>query len=122
MSVLYVQKQGATLRLKSERVVVEYEDAVIESVRLRDTTAIVLVGRVGLTTPLMVELLDRGLPVVFVSSVGSYRGRLVGATTGDVFLRREQMCRLDDEPFRLLFATRVVAAKSWNGGVCSSGI
>ncbi|KAF0206839.1 MAG: cas1 protein, partial [Actinobacteria bacterium] len=57
----------------------------------------------------------RGLPVVFVSSVGSYRGRLVGATTGDVFLRREQMRRLDDEPFRLLFATRVVAAKIGNG-------
>jgi CRISPR-associated protein Cas1 len=74
-------------------------------------TQVVLFGNIGLTTPAIDVLLQRGVEVVFLTRRGEYRGRLVGQTTPHVPLRQSQYRRLDDPTFKLEMARGFVHAK-----------
>jgi CRISPR-associated protein Cas1 len=112
MSALYITEQGAVLRRVGERLVVTgKEREVLEDVPIIHVDQVVVMGNVQLTTPAMALLLQRDVDVVFLSSRGKFRGRLM--TTGSKFaqLRHRQLRLVDDETAVLAIAQEIVVAK-----------
>lgn len=115
MPPLYVVQQNSKLRLNNRRVQVEQETddgiQVLAQIPIGQVSEIVLFGNVGLTTPLMDALLYEGIPVIFLTRDGDYRGILSGGLTPHVPLRRAQYRALEKPSFSLEMAKGFVRAK-----------
>lgn len=87
---------------------------VLEDMPVIHVGQVVVVGNIQLTTPAVALLLQREIDVVFLSSRGKFRGRLM--TTGSRFaqLRHRQLRLMDDEKMVLAVARELVAAKLTN--------
>jgi CRISPR-associated protein Cas1 len=114
MTALYISEQGAVLRRIGERLVVTKDREVLEDVPIIHVDQVVVLGNVQLTTPTMALLLQRDVDVVFLSSRGKFRGRLM--TTGSKFaqLRHRQLRLMDEQERVLTIAQEIVAAKLAN--------
>ena len=108
---LHLTLQGAQAHLENHRLRVTHQGQEVAVVPLGQIQGVVLWGRVHLTQPLLVALLERGIPVVFLTQHGRYRGRLQGPQTPHVALRRAQYRRLEDEDWVLETARGLVQAK-----------
>ena len=117
MPPLYIVQQNAKIRIHNRKVRVEREEAssktaeVLLETPLIHVSEVVLFGNIGLTTPAIGLLLDQGIPVVFLSESGEYRGQLAGPLTPHVSLRRAQYDRLAQPDFVLKMAQGFVIAK-----------
>ncbi len=119
MSALYISEQGAMLRRIGERLVVTgKEREVLQDMPIIHVEQVVVMGNVQLTTPAIALLLQRDVDVVFLSSRGKFRGRLV--TTGSKFaqLRHCQLRLMDEQERALTVAREIVAAKLANRHTC----
>lgn len=114
MTTLYVKEQGSLVRRTGERLVVTKEKEVLEDVPIIHIDQVVVMGNVQLTTPAVALLLQKDVDVVFLSSRGKFRGRLV--TTGSRFavLRHAQLRLLNDEAIVLATAKTIVDGKLLN--------
>ncbi|RMH34900.1 MAG: type I-D CRISPR-associated endonuclease Cas1, partial [Gammaproteobacteria bacterium] len=90
MSTLYVTEPGARIEKEYHRLLVTKDDEVLLRVPLRKITAVVLVGRVGTTTPALHALLNNRIPLMLVSRTGKLLGRLRPPTASNLPLRQEQ--------------------------------
>ncbi|MBP8251775.1 MAG: CRISPR-associated endonuclease Cas1 [Herpetosiphon sp.] len=117
MTTLYVLEQGAELHCDGERLRVMLDEQERGSCPLTKLEDILVFGNVGITTPAMKRLLDRGIEVTFLTTQGRYHGRLVGHVTAHVALRRQQYRRADDHAWSLAFAQTCVEAKLRNARV-----
>ena len=114
MATLYLVDQGASANLDGERIVIQHDDTELGSVPLMKITDVVIFGNVMLTTPLLRRLLDQGVELSFLTTRGRYQGRLIGAASPHVDLRREQYRRADDTAWALVLAQTIVAGKLRN--------
>lgn len=114
LNVLYVQTQGAFLRLEHDTVSIEVEDETKLRVPLLRLSGIVVFGRVMLTPYLIQRCAEEGRALVWMTGYGRFRGRLTGPTQGNVLLRRAQHVALSDcdHPWRI--ARQIVAGKIKN--------
>lgn len=87
---VYVATNGALLRTRNARLVVEAPGADPWRISLDRVRQIVVFGRVGITTPLLHRLLERDIDVVLLSDHGRYFGRIAGSTGADPFIREAQ--------------------------------
>lgn len=115
MPPLYLIQQNSKIRIRNRRVVVENESGdepqTLVSIPLAQVEQVILFGNIGLTTPAINAFLEQGSEVIFLTVRGEYRGRLVGAVTPHVPLRRLQYTRLNDNQFVLNMAKQFVLAK-----------
>lgn len=114
MATLYVVEQGAELRCDGERIEVRRGDETLGGAPLAKLDDLVIFGNVGLTTPAIKRLLDRGVEVTFLTVDGRYHGRLVGQVTAHALLRRAQYRRAEDPAWALRQARACVAGKLRN--------
>lgn len=110
---VYVQEHGAMIGVSGERLSVRTE-AGTTHVRLMNTAHVTIRGNVQLTTQAAAALLDRGIPVVFLTTGGFYRGRLSGTDTNNVDLRRAQYRTTADPGACLMLAKSFIGAKIRN--------
>ena len=64
MASLYVLEPGSRLEIEYQRVLVTKEDQVLLRVPLQKVSQIVLIGRVGATTPALHRLLQHDIPLL----------------------------------------------------------
>ena len=114
LNTLYVTTQGATLRLDHDTVRVIVEDETRARLPLVRLQAIVVFGRVTITTPLIHRCAEDGRGVVWLTRHGRFRARLTGRTLGNVLLRRAQHEALGDPDRTLALARQYVAGKVQN--------
>lgn len=114
MTTLYIIEQGAMLTCDGERLNVERDGEVLQSIPMVKLEDIVVFGNAGLSTPAMKRLLDRNIDVVFLTLDGRYHGRLVGQVTAHVALRQAQYARAADPAWVLRQAQRIVEGKLRN--------
>ena len=114
LNVLYVQTQGAFLRLKHDTVSIEVEDETKLRVPLLRLSGIVVFGRVMLTPYLIQRCAQDGRELVWMTGYGRFRGRLSGPTRGNVLLRRAQHAALSDPDHPGRIARQIVAGKIQN--------
>ncbi len=114
MGTLYVTEPGARIEKEYRRLLVTKEDEVLLRVPLAQVSAVVLVGRVGVTTPAMLSLLDAGVELSLVRQTGELLGRLTPPTARNIPLRHRQYQRAEDEGFCLALSRAIVGGKLRN--------
>jgi CRISPR-associated protein Cas1 len=116
MAILYVQDQGTTVRKKDNQLLVTRGQTVLETVPLGKIDQVVVMGRgVQLSTALLVDLLQRGIPVVLTNQRGSHHyATLAAGPSRFGGLRTQQMQYVHDPARALGLARRLVQAKLLN--------
>jgi len=114
MATLYVTEQGARLEKEYQRLLISKHDKVLMAVPVRRLSEVVLVGRVGATTPALLMLLDADIPMSFISRTGRLRGRLVAPSAKNLPMRHAQYDRARDPAFCLEIARCIVDGKLRN--------
>lgn len=110
LRTLYLTEAGFSARIHNENIVIKGPETE-ESIPLRKVHQVVVLGRVHLTTPLLMTCLRQGVPVIFLSHRGNYSGRLESMKSLSGTLAYEQWKRAESLPFRLAMAETVVAGK-----------
>ncbi len=87
---VYVVGQGYTVRKKGERLEIWSREGKVSEAKLMETSQLCLYGGVEITTPAMVELMQRGVPVVHYTHGGWFQGICLGTTHKNVELRMRQ--------------------------------
>lgn len=111
---VYVQEQGARIGLAGERIVIQSRVGGTTEARLANTSQVTLLGNVQISTQALRALLERGIPLQFMTSGGYYLGRATGLESKNVELRVAQHRAAADEEFCLSFARGVVVSKIKN--------
>ncbi|GIV08169.1 MAG: CRISPR-associated endonuclease Cas1 1 [Fimbriimonadales bacterium] len=113
-NTIYITLENAHLRLGNENLVIEHTDASVRMVPLHHLQAIVLLGNIQVTTPLIAYCSQRGISIVWCDSYGRFRGRLESLLTGNVLTRRAQHLALSDPDQTLSLARQFIAGKISN--------
>ncbi|MDD2756102.1 MAG: CRISPR-associated endonuclease Cas1 [Methanothrix sp.] len=112
---VYVVGQGKTVRKRGERLEVwSYEEGKVSEARIREISKVCLYGGAEITTPAMVELMQRNVPVLHFSHGGWFLGICQGMSHKNVLLRIKQFQWAGDEGKSLSIARKMVAAKIEN--------
>jgi len=114
MSVVYVREQGAVVRRRGERLLVTKNDRRLMDIPLIHLEQLALFGNVQLTAPAMALLLQREVDVVFFSSRGRFRGRLMHTGSKFAALRHAQLQRMTDQDAAMNIARQIVGGKLAN--------
>ena len=111
---LYVQARRAKVAKSGETLVVTVDDAKLATARLEETSQVVVMGNVSLTTPCLHELMWRGIPVTWHSYGGWFFDHTTGNGHKNVELRTAQYRASFDESTCLGVARGLVSAKIQN--------
>jgi CRISPR-associated protein Cas1 len=112
---LYVVGQGKTVRKRGERLEVwSYEEGKISEARVREISKVCLYGNAEITTPAMVELMQRNVPVLHFTHGGWFQGIALGMSHKNVQLRIQQFRWAEDEERSLSVARKIVSGKIEN--------
>jgi CRISPR-associated protein Cas1 len=114
MTILYLTEEGSFLEKRDNRVRVRKTETTLKELAIEKIEGIVLVGRTHITTPLMHELMEREIPLTWLSDTGKFFGRLEPTTTINIQRQREQFRRADDEIFAFELAKSFITAKIRN--------
>lgn len=111
---LYIIEQGAKLSYEGRRLIVSKDETELSSASVVQVSEVVLMGNIGLTTPVIKLLLLENIDVVFLTQDGEYCGRLTGPATPHVMLRRKQYRAQEGGAFLMPVAQAVVRGKIAN--------
>lgn len=114
LNTLYITTDGAWLRKDGANVVVEIDGKERGRAPVHMLGAIVCLGRVGISPPLMGFCAEAGVAVSFLTGTGRFLARLEGPQSGNVLLRRAQHRATIDATSGLPVARAIVAAKVTN--------
>lgn len=114
MPTLYVSEHGAVLRKDGDRLRAEKDGELLADVPLDQVELICAFGMVHLTTPLILELLEREIETAFFSASGKLRGQLTPTLPKNSPLRLAQYEKHRAEHEALELARRIVQAKLRN--------
>jgi CRISPR-associated protein Cas1 len=114
MATMYVTEQGARIEKEYRRILVTKDDVVLMRVPLVRISHVVLVGRVGATTPALHALLRAGVGLSLVNRSGRLRGRLVPPTAKNLPRRHAQYAYAQDPDICLTLSRAFVGGKLRN--------
>lgn len=111
MPTLYVNLQGSRIEKEYKRLIVTKHDEIVLRVPIQRVSEVVLVGRVGVTTPALHSLLTNGVMFLMVTRSGKLKGRLQPPTAFNLPLRQQQYRLNDSFNFCLDFSRQIVQGK-----------
>ncbi len=111
---VYVQAHRARVAKKGENLEISIDDSKVQEARLIDTSQLVLMGNIYVTTPCLHELMKRGIPVTWHSFGGWFIGHTQGTGHNNVELRTAQYRASFEELTCLHIARSLVRAKILN--------
>ena len=112
---LYVVGQGKTVRKRGERLEVwSHDEGKISEARIIEISKVCLYGAAEITTPAMVELMQRNVPVLHFSHGGWFEGICLGMSHKNVELRIRQFQWAGDAERSLSIARKIVSGKIEN--------
>jgi len=111
---VYVVGQGNTVRKKGDLLEIWSREGKQSEARLREISQLSLYGGVEITTPAMVELMQRGVPVIHHTHGGWFQGICLGNIHKNVELRIKQFqCAMSPDR-SLSLAQKIVSGKIKN--------
>jgi len=114
---LYVQLQGGYLSKKQGEIVVKEKGKEVHRVRLAETNRVVILGNVGISTPLLRALAQRDIPVAWHSWGGWLYGTFRPSSGRNVIARMAQHRATHDPRRSLELARSFVRGKILNSRV-----
>ncbi len=114
MSTLYVSQDGALVRVTGERIRVTQKRDQLLDVPMIKVEQLVLLGRVGITTPALRALMEHQIEIVYLSTYGKFLGRFQPPLSKNLILRKAQF-RASENPDQVAeFARGFVRGKLLN--------
>ena len=113
LNTLYIQTQGAYLRLEQETLKVEIEKELKLQIPLHHLGGIFAFGNVLFSPFLIHKCAEDGRNLVWLSQYGKFKARIASSTTGNVLLRKAQHQAVDS-PEAISIARYIIAAKLQN--------
>ena len=113
MSFAYITEEGAYIKKRGGVFVVGRNQEVVMEIPEETLEGLTLIDGVQVSSRAMVELLQLGIPVTWLSSRGAFFGRLESTRHVHVFRQAKQI-ELMDSPFYLEIGKRCIAAKTHN--------
>lgn len=114
LNTLYVLTPGSSLHLDHDSVRIVTDGKTKLRVPLLRLESIVTFGPISVSPLLIHRCADDGRAVVFMTSAGRFKARVVGPQRGNVLLRRNQHQALSDPNRPALLAKQFVAGKIQN--------
>lgn len=114
LNALYITTPERWLSLDGENVVISEGGDTVGRVPLHNLESIHSFGGVGATPALLGKCAEYGIGLNFLSRSGKFLCSVIGETTGNVFLRREQYRIADDEERSLDIAKKMIVGKIFN--------
>lgn len=114
MAILYITQQGAVLHKSGNQIIVKKDRDVLQEIPIVQLDEVVIFGNGHLTTQTMGYLLDKNIPVSFLSSRGKYKGKLQPAYAKDTLIRQQQYAVAANPPQCLELAKCFVRGKLTN--------
>ena len=114
MAILYMTQQGAVLHKSGNRVIIKKEREVLQEIPIVQLDEVVIFGNGHITTPTIGYLLQKNIPVAFLSSRGKYKGKLQPAYAKDTRIRQQQYAVAADPAQCLALAKCFVRGKLTN--------
>lgn len=114
LNTLFVGTEGAYVRAQGETLRIELDRELLLQVPVQHLGAIVLLGRVGISTEAICRCAQDGRSLVFLDDWGRYRARVVGPTGGNVLLRKAQYETQSNPAASAAIARMIVAGKLRN--------
>ena len=114
MATVYITEAGAQATLAYARLVVLLDDRQLLAVPLERVSHVVTVGRVGVTQPLLHELLRREIGLLLLDRWGRLVGRIEALAGRNLALRRRQYAATAESDFCLRTARSMVLGKVHN--------
>lgn len=114
LNTLFVTTQGSYLAKEGETIAVRHEEETRLRVPIHTLGSVACFGQVSASPYLLGFCAERGVAVSFLSENGRFLARLLGPTSGNVLLRREQYRRTDDAGQTAALVAPIVAAKLLN--------
>ncbi|MDZ4805679.1 MAG: CRISPR-associated endonuclease Cas1 [Candidatus Eisenbacteria bacterium] len=110
---LYVQEQGTTIGKRDERIVVSTKKSTVREVRLMELSQVAIFGHVQITTQALRELLNREIPIIYLSLGGWFYGMTSGLPHKNIEVRIAQH-RMIENGAALAVARALVSGKILN--------
>lgn len=114
LNTLYIQTQGAYLRLEKETLKVEIDQELKLQIPLHHLGGIFAFGNVLFSPFLIHKCAEDGRNLVWLSEYGKFKARIASSTTGNVLLRQAQHQVVDCPVTTLSIARHITAAKLQN--------
>lgn len=114
MAILYVTQQGAVLHKSGNQIIVKKENNVLQEIPIVQLDEVVIFGNGHITTQTIGYLLQKNIPVSFLSSQGKYKGKLQPQYTKDTRIRQQQFAIAADPRKCLSLAKCFVRGKLSN--------
>ena len=114
MAILYITQQGAALHKSGNRIIVKKASDVLQEIPIVQLDEVVIFGNGHITTPTMGYLLNKNIPVSFLSSHGKYKGKLQPPYAKDTLIRKDQYAVAADPKRCLAFAKGFIRGKLTN--------
>ena len=112
---IYVIGHGNTVRKKGDLLEIwSKDDGKVKEARLREISQVNLYGGVDISTPAVVDLMQRGIPVLHFTRGGWFQGISIGHTHKNVELRMKQFEWAMDRKRSLSIARCLVSGKIKN--------
>jgi CRISPR-associated protein Cas1 len=114
LNTLFVSTQGAYLKKDRENIVIEIEGAEAGRFPVHLLGQVACFGNVMCSPFVMGLCAESGVAVSFLTENGRYLSRMVGKTSGNVLLRKQQFRASEDEGRAAQIAKAIVAGKVAN--------
>ena len=114
MAILYITQQGAVLHKSGNQVIVKKGREVLQEIPIIHLDEVVIFGNGHITTQTIGYLLNKNIPVSFLSSQGKYKGKLQPPYAKDTRIRQHQYAVAADPPRCLELAKCFVRGKITN--------
>jgi len=98
MAILYVTRQGAMLHKSGNQIIVKKDGEVLQEIPIVHLDEVAIFGNGHITTPAIGYLLSQNIPVSFLSSQGTYKGKLQPPYAKDTRIRQCQYAVAADPP------------------------
>lgn len=102
------------LSLDGENIVILRDDDPLKRVPLHNLESIVTFGYTGASPALMGYCADKNISLVFLTSNGRFRARVIGKSRGNVILRKTQYRISEDETKSAQIARNFIVGKVFN--------
>ncbi len=111
---VYVLDQGSTVHKRGDCLEIRSRDGKVNTVRMIEVSQLCLYGGVEISTPAVVELMQRGIPVLHFTHAGWFEGICLGHTSKNIDLRIRQYEWARDKEKSLALARGMISGKIRN--------
>ncbi|MEO1353977.1 MAG: type I-D CRISPR-associated endonuclease Cas1d [Cyanobacteria bacterium J06635_15] len=114
MGTVYISTDDAFIGKTDERLRVRAQKETLLDVPMIKVDGVVVLGRATVSPAAIIELLERKIPLSFLTSTGRYLGRLEPALTKNIFVRQAQWRAAGETPQAIHVVQAMIRGKLKN--------